>query len=802
MNSSVSEIDKIVADYLIAVETGDKADLDTLCDRHPEHADGIRDYFAVRANVLQFIGNEDAVAAIEIEGYDILREIGRGAMGVVFEAIQKNLHRQVAIKVLKEGALGSAATKKRFEDEAKLIAQLDHEHIVGVIDYGVVNGQPYMVMPLVHGKALNKVIQKGPLPHSDVARLMLQATGAISEAHEQGIVHRDIKPANILADADLKSCRIADFGLAAWNEQTQRLTQTGDIIGTAGYIAPEIIRGKSKGDVQSDIYSIGATIYALLTGVPPFRATTPAESILLAMNSDPVAPRSMNSGIPVDIESICLKCMHPSSDRRYATVVDVHEDLKRFIDGRLVLARPVSSWESLSRWAKRNQRLAAALATAGILLIGLLAAISVSLAGSYRYANELDNKNSELRDVNRSLELARDQETSAKLRAQEQRDLAEQVRVYIANVFKSPSPGEEGKDFRVVDAIDNALGQLDVDYPDDSEFKCEMLMILGDNYQYLSDFETADAIFSRANRTALRLSGDRKDLVDSTRLRLAYNRIQENGDKVESASEDLEKIASLLDPDDPIYREVCANLALAHHHLKDFESEWKYSRLAVADLDFDVDENKGFLLTQLMSMHSHNPVDAEKLYLQYQDQFENEAVKPIYRVLFNLNFGTLLRQTHDYQRAAKVLQRSVDEGKQELGPGNIHVTNASVGLGDSLIQLNQINEAVPILEDVFETSLDKFGEQNAVTWSTMSRLADAYVRLGKTEKAIPLATRFIKVAEAMGDTSSEDYFRLLSALSSSLNEAGRVQESLLILEEIDEYCSENYEPDANGINKM
>ena len=367
MNSSVSEIDKIVADYLIAVETGDNADLDTLCERHPEHADGIRDYFALRANVLQVFGNEDASAAIQIEGYDILREIGRGAMGVVFEAVQSKLHRQVAIKVLKEGALGSAATKKRFEDEAKLIAKLDHEHVVGVIDYGVVNGQPYMVMPLVRGKALHKAVQKGPLPHAQVAKLMLQTTSAISAAHQQGIIHRDIKPANILADVDLQSCRISDFGLAAWNEQTQRLTQTGDIIGTAGYIAPEIIRGKSKGDVQSDIYSIGATIYALLTGAPPFRATTPAESILLAMNSDPVPPLSLNPGIAVDLESICLKCMHPSPDRRYETVADVHEDLKRFIDGRPVLARPVSSWESFVRWAKRNQRLAASLAAIALL---------------------------------------------------------------------------------------------------------------------------------------------------------------------------------------------------------------------------------------------------------------------------------------------------------------------------------------------------------------------------------------------------------------------------------------------------
>lgn len=378
MNTSISHVDKIIAEYLIAVETGEETNLDTLCDQHPEHADGIRDYFAVRANVLHVIGTDDSAAAIQIEGYEILREIGRGAMGVVFEAIQKNLHRQVAIKVLKEGALGSAATKKRFEDEAKLIAQLDHENVVGVIDYGVVGGQPYMVMPLARGKALNKAIQKGPVSDSVVATLMLQITSAIAAAHDQGIFHRDIKPGNILADADLTSCQISDFGLAAWNEQTRGLTQTGDIIGTPGYIAPEVIRGKSKGDVKSDIYSIGATIYALLTGSQPFRAATPAESILLAMNSDPVSPRTLNPGIPVDIESICLKCMHPTSDRRYASVHDIHVDLQKFIDGKPVVARPVSAWESTSRWAKRNRGLAATLAATAALTFGLIGVVTYS----------------------------------------------------------------------------------------------------------------------------------------------------------------------------------------------------------------------------------------------------------------------------------------------------------------------------------------------------------------------------------------------------------------------------------------
>lgn len=799
MNSYISKIDKIISAYVLAVESGDETDLDTLCDRHPEHADGIRDYFAVRANVLHAIGIEDSTAAIQIEGYDILREIGRGAMGVVFEAIQQNLHRQVAIKVLKDGALGSAATKKRFEDEAKLIAQLDHENIVGMIDYGVMSGQPYMVMPLVHGKALHKAVQKGPLPHADVAKLMLQLTSAISAAHDQGIIHRDIKPANILADADLQSCQISDFGLAAWNEQTQRLTQTGDIVGTVGYIAPEVIRGNSKGNTKSDMYSIGATMYALLTGVPPFRAATPAESLLLAMNSDPVPPRSLNSGIPVDLESICLKCMHPTPDRRYATAQDIHDDLQRFIGGRPVVARTVSTWESFLRWTKRNRRLAAAMAAAGLLLFSLLTAISVSLASSYRYSNELSGLNTKLRSANDELELARDDETLAKLKAEEQRDYANQIRNYVANIFKRPGPTEYGKETRVIDAIDDAVAQLDADYPEDSEFKAEMLIIFGNNYSFLSDFLKADVAYSHALNIANKLPEDSVEIKQNTRRSWAGNSILLGGEKLEKAVDVLKDLLPTLEPQTPRYRVACLNLAYASHHLKDPDAERQYIQMAADGMDFDslnVEENASLLLGHLMSMHSFNDGEARKLYEQYQDRFEDDSVKPIWRILFRLNFGTLLSSKGEFIKADKLLRLSVEEGERELGPNNIYVLNAKSTLGQTLVGLDQAERALPMLESVFEIRRKRFGDQNSKTWRAMRGLADAYMVMGENEKSIRLVQEFIQLAEANGDTSSEGYIRLLQSLGAILNASGRASEALPILEKIDKYCVENYGPDS------
>ena len=791
--SAAQEIDKIIADYLIAVETGEEADLDTLCDQHPEHADGIREYFAVRANVLHAIGADDSASAIQIEGYDILREIGRGAMGVVFEAIQQNLHRQVAIKVLKEGALGSAATKKRFEDEARLIAQLDHEHVVGVIDYGVVSGQPYMVMPMVHGRSLNKVIQKGPLSHRNVANLMLQATSAIAAAHEQGIVHRDIKPANILVDLDLTSCQISDFGLAAWNEQTQRLTQTGDIVGTAGYIAPEVIRGKSKGDVKSDIYSTGATIYALLTGVSPFRAATPAESIMLAMSTDPVKPRNLNPGIPVDIESICLKCMHPTPERRYTSIQDVHADLQRFVDRKPVAARPVSSRESLVRWAKRNRSLAGALAATGLLLFGLLTAISVSLAGYYRYSNELTGLNTELNQTNDDLK-------TAKQRAEEQRDLARRIQEYTADIFKAPAPISSGKDVRVVDVLPDAVQQLDAEHPDDSEFKAAMLVVFANAYRDLSEHQEAEELYSRALEITKRLQLTDELTEKRYRLRRAENLIELGSTKIPQAIGELQNILSTTETSADERRQIYTTLAYAHYLIKDKEGSQKYGQLAIEGFDFEngeFDGNISGLLTYIMSLHNVDPQEAQKLYLKFQDQFEDEELKPIWRVLFHLNYGTLLlEQLGKYDQAAELLRLAVDEGQTHLGPDDTRVVSAKGSLGSALVRLERASEAVPLLESAFETKIKRYGEKSPITWKTMRILAAAYGQSGESEKAVSMLQRFVKVAEEMGDTSSEDYISLLHELGSSLNEIGRVQESLPIWQKITKYCEEHYEPEA------
>jgi serine/threonine protein kinase len=371
MNESSSQLDQVIANYLIAVETDNPMDLETICQQHPNLETQIRDYFALQRGLFQSNNSDLATTAIEIDGFQLVREIGRGGAGVVFEAIETGLNRLVAIKILKLGSLESATAKKRFGDEAKLIAKLEHPCIVDVIQYGEADGRPYLVMPLLTGKSLHKFIQRGPLEQRRSARVMARITAAISVAHRHGIIHRDIKPANILTGESLENCKVTDFGLATWQDAELRFTQTGDIVGTPGFIAPEIIRGKNRGDELTDIYSLGATLYALLTGVTPFQAATPAESIVLAMNSDPVAPRKLNPNIAVDINSICLKCMNHDRAKRYQNAVGLEADLKNYLAGLPVAARPVSGLQRSARWAARNPALGTAITIAVATLVAI-----------------------------------------------------------------------------------------------------------------------------------------------------------------------------------------------------------------------------------------------------------------------------------------------------------------------------------------------------------------------------------------------------------------------------------------------
>jgi hypothetical protein len=271
--------------------------------------------------------------------YELLEEIGRGGMGVVYRAVQRSLGRTVAIKMLLRRDLAGPADIARFRTEAEAAARLDHPGIVSIFEVGEQDGHPFYSMRFVEGTTLARRLAAGPLAPRDAAALLAKVADAVEAAHRGGVLHRDLKPSNILIDAAGKP-HVSDFGLAKQLQASTSMTHTGAIIGTPCYMSPEQAAG-SRGDVGpvSDVWSLGAILYQMLTGRPPFQAAGPMDTLLAVLENDPPVPRSLVRDVDRDLEMIALKSLQKPQDLRYATAADLAADLRAFLAGEPVAAR-------------------------------------------------------------------------------------------------------------------------------------------------------------------------------------------------------------------------------------------------------------------------------------------------------------------------------------------------------------------------------------------------------------------------------------------------------------------------------
>ena len=308
--------------------------------------------------------------------YEVIEKLASGGMGVVYLARQKSLGRTVALKMMLAGDMATTEELQRFRQEAKAAAQLDHKGIVPIYEVGEHEGQPFFSMGYLEGGSLSAYLKDGPLPCRRAVELVIEVAGAVSYAHEQGIIHRDLKPSNILLDRD-GFPKVSDFGLAKQVSGLSHLTQTGQVIGTPSFMAPEQAAGKTHEIGPAvDLYSLGAVLYCLVTGRPPFQAATPIETLRQVLDQEPVSPRQLNSSVSRDLETICLKCLQKEPARRYESALALVGDLRRFLAGAPILARPVGSVERVWRWCLRNPRVAAL--GAGFVLSMILGIIATS----------------------------------------------------------------------------------------------------------------------------------------------------------------------------------------------------------------------------------------------------------------------------------------------------------------------------------------------------------------------------------------------------------------------------------------
>ena len=391
---SDGRLDEAVVSYLEALETGAHPDQQAWLARYPDLTAELKEFFADQERVHRWTqplrqvaaaatDADDPLATVSdtshtggpapaaLRDYELLDEIARGGMGVVYRARQVSLNRIVALKMILAGPQVSPAEVHRFRLEMETAASLDHPNIMPVYEVGDLRGRPYFSMKLIDGGSLAEQLPRYSADQRATARLLAAVARGVHHAHQRGILHRDLKPANILIDAQGQPY-VTDFGLARRVAEDSGLTQSGAIVGTPSYMAPEQAAGRKDLTTVADVYSLGAILYTMLTNRPPFRADTPLETMREVLEVEPSRPRLLKRDVDRDLETICLKCLEKQPQRRYGSAEALAEDLERWLAGEPIRARRATIWERAVKSARRHPARAALWAVSTLALVGLV----------------------------------------------------------------------------------------------------------------------------------------------------------------------------------------------------------------------------------------------------------------------------------------------------------------------------------------------------------------------------------------------------------------------------------------------
>lgn len=350
-----ADLETVLADYLQKLEQGSAPDPHEYLLAYPQHASELQTFFRNH----HWLGDDlppasDSLIGTQIGPYRIETEIARGGMGVVYRAHQQRLDRPVALKLISSGVLASREERHRFRIEAEAAARLHHPSIIAIHEIGSWQGYEYFSMTLVEGPTLQNRVDSGVFDDNETARIVSAIARAVGYAHRAGIIHRDLKPENILLSEDGRPL-VTDFGLAKWHREGTIMTRTGQVLGTPHYMSPEQASGCGDGDVSTDVYSLGAILYALLTGQPPHTGTSAAEVLRSVLQDEPRSPRHFRRDVPAALEKVCLKAIHYEPGQRYATAVALADDLDRFLAGDPTSAEGSGLLDKVAREIRRDQ---------------------------------------------------------------------------------------------------------------------------------------------------------------------------------------------------------------------------------------------------------------------------------------------------------------------------------------------------------------------------------------------------------------------------------------------------------------
>ena len=858
-------IDDIADEFLQRRRNGEKPKVDEFVKANPDIAEPLGDFLkmilmvddcADQTEILSsrkpLSESSDASSFPTIPDYEIIREVGRGGMGIVYEAQQLSLDRTVALKILPESLFHHPQAIERFELEAKSAARLHHSHIVPVFDVGQQAQNRFYTMQFIEGQSLDLVIDSirqlkedgpgvkesaalsetvkmglssttaGRKPfYRNVASLGRRVASALQYAHESGVVHRDIKPSNLMLDPN-GTVWIMDFGLAKTEESD--LTQTGDVVGTLRYMSPERFAGQC--DLRSDIYSLGMTLYELLSQRSAFGDSNRLGLIDSIKNREPEPLRKSDRQIPRDLETIVEKAINKDPKRRYETAGEFALDLQRFTDGQPIRARKVSALERLWLWSRKHRALSASLAATAVLLV---AATIGSLVAAASFKN-LAEEQTRLADAN--LKLANENEAkseeaeSERRKAQAAASRSDKSLAIYTDSFMTTGPSAGGKAGMLATEVLANAQRLLLDSDLEDEAQIEFLNSLSNSFIDLGDYEAAVESTEQALEIHLRCDGEFDRATISARSALASTyglagRLEESRKLYEQT---IEEIETHLGAEDPLLGSCLNNVAGLYNRLGKYDKALA-SYLQATDLLTGTLSKEGQVTLETnvaqcyrvlgqvdLAIETLEPIvkraeselgeDAnETLTAKYELaealrqsgdtassiagfneilplQLERLGADHPFTLQTMRSLGTAYMETGKYELAAEKLEACLEGVRRTLGEDHPDTLDALDALGGLYLGLNDLESEHRILVELLELTRNTYGNEHQYTVATINNLATNYYKQGKLDKSIPLFEEVVPVAEKLLGQDHPNTLMMILNLGTNLQRDGKQKASI------------------------
>jgi tetratricopeptide (TPR) repeat protein/tRNA A-37 threonylcarbamoyl transferase component Bud32 len=712
--------------------------------------------------------------ANSVPGYEILAELGRGGMGVVYKARQRNLNRVVALKMILAGSHAGIEATARFLQEAETVARLKHPNIVSVYDFGSHDGKPYFSLEYLEGGSLADRLGGEPQPPAAAAQTLETLARAVHAAHELGIVHRDLKPANVLLAAD-GTPKIVDFGLAKQGDVG--LTATGDILGTPSYMAPEQATGATKAvGPAADIYALGAILYELLTGRPPFKGATVWDTVQMVVDAAPVAPSQFQPKVPRDLETICLKCLQKEPHRRYPSALALADDLHRFLGGEPISARPVGKVERIARFCRRKPLVASlCFGLATVLAVGIPWLIALTIVAEYRRVDAEEKRISAEQAQAQAIaeqqlaKQAQQQAEAASIRAKTQEDLAKQEAEkakefsdLLLSVFESADPaGLQGYTFSSAavgssqlsarDVLDRAADKLEK-LDGNPHVRATQLAGVGNVYRSLGLYKRAESLLERAyTLRKAALGEDHEETADSQFLLGWVYHEQGVYPKADAYYKDALRVQQRLNADSPKVTATLFNLAWLTAMMGD------YPKAEQLFLDVIARRQK----QHGTELHRDVAIAKGGLALHYLESGQPAKAAP---------FGA----------AATAIFRKISSNER-LGEAFGHFQTGLVMAG-----LQQHRVAATSLRKALELVTQELGESHPYAGIIAFHVGQVLESQGKNTEAEGIYRQGLKIARATTGLGHPKVPVLATALGGILRKRGATAEAIALFEEVRE----------------